>query len=138
GDLTAATGLGFGAQDEACALVGAVPATDAASIAACVAAEHVCRADAALGVEVPRAGELLSLVGHSASELPCLANGTGDGVGLHDSKRGKLAAKCEATVKKAGAKLLNAEVKTVPKCANAVLACIETKATDDACLPKAR
>ena len=137
-DLLDEDGLGFGTETAACARVGAAAPTDAASIAACVAAAHVCRADAALGVEVPRAADLLPRVGHNESELPCLVYTAGALGGLGDAKRGKLATKCQSTLKKAGAKLLNAEVKTVPKCADAVLACIQTKPNDAKCLSKAR
>jgi hypothetical protein len=137
-DLLDEDGLGFDTEGPACTRVGAAAPTDAASIAACVAAAHVCRADAALGVEVPRAADLLPRVGHDESELPCLAYTAGALGGLGDAKRGKLATKCESALKKAGAKLLNGEVKTVPKCADAVLACIQTKPNDATCLPKAR
>ncbi len=136
GDLRAASGLAYDGHAFRCGLVGAAAPVDAASVADCVAREHACRADATLGVQVPRAAELLALVGHDASELPCLPTGTGAGLGLGDAVRGKRAAKCETAIKKAGAKLVNGEVKLVPKCANAVLACLQL--AKKGCAPKSR
>ena len=136
-DLTEIHGLGYTTQGATCTGLGAATPTDAASVAACVARAHACRADAALGVEAPRAAEMLALVGHQASELPCLPSGSGAGAGLGDAKTGKLASKCEQAAKKAGAKLVGTELKTAQKCATAVLSCIQTKPNDAKCLPKA-
>lgn len=124
-DLVSAAGLGYGGHDGRCQLAGAAPVSDVDSLAVCVAAEHACRTDAALGNEVPRAAQLLSFVGHVAGELPCLADGAGSGNGLGDAARAKRAVKCQAAIKKAGAKLVTGEVKLVPKCASAVLACVQ-------------
>jgi hypothetical protein len=140
-DLTDATGLGYGAQGQAspCVFAGGAVPTDAAGVATCVAKIHACRAAAALGIEVPRAASLLTLVNHQAAEFPCLpAVEVGGAANLGDAKTGKVAAKCETAIKKAGAKLVGAEVKGLQKCANGVLTCVQVKPTDTKCLPKAR
>jgi hypothetical protein len=91
-----------------------------------------------IGAEVPRASELLSLAGFSGNNLcpgSTVLAANFDG-GLGDPKRAKLAVKCQSAIGKAGGKLVNAEVKTVPKCANAVLACLEVG--KDGCAAKSR
>jgi len=124
-DLVDAQGLGYGGHAYRCGLVGAAPPVDAASVAACVAREHACRVDAALAVQEPRVGEMLALVGHDVSELPCLPAATSPASGLGNAATAKLAVKCEQTISKAETKLLSSEVKLVPQCANAVLACVQ-------------
>lgn len=140
-DLTDGTGLGYGLQvpTSPCVVAGAAVPTDAAGVATCVAKIHACRAAAALGIEVPRAAGLLTLVNHQAAEFPCLpAVQLGGATNLGDAKTDKIAAKCEAAIKKAGAKLVDTEVKGLQKCANGVLTCVQVKPTDAKCLPKAR
>jgi hypothetical protein len=122
--LLGTTGLGFGGLATTCTSLGVGVPSDAASVATCVARIHACRSDAALGFEAPRAAELLALVGHGPGDLPCLPSGSGAGGGLGDVTRGKLAAKCEQAVKKAGAKLLGVEMKSLQKCALSMFTCI--------------
>ncbi len=140
-DLLDATGLGFGVlgATSPCVLAGAAVPTDAASVATCVGQIHACRAAAALAFEAPRAAGLLTLVHHSASEFSCLPTGdVGGATNLGDAKTGKLAAKCETAVKKAGAKLLASEMKGLQKCTRTVFTCLQAKPTDAKCMPKAQ
>ena len=142
-DLTGITGLGFGTAgpNSACGIVGAPIPTDAASVATCVVKTHACRAAAAFGIEAPRAAGLLALVNHdAATEVPCLQPSTdvGGSTNLGDPKTGKVLAKCESSMKKAGAKLIATELKAMQKCVLGVFSCIQVSPNDTKCLPKAQ
>jgi len=139
-DLLAATGAGFAAEDGPCAAFGVAAIVDVEDVVACAGAHHLCRAAAILGLHVPRAFELLTLGGREpASELPCLPPGAdGAGAGLGDPRRAAAAAKCEKAAKKAGIKFVKDELKTVQKCADAALKCVQLKPGDAACVEKAR
>jgi hypothetical protein len=139
-DLTDIAGLGYGTQGptSVCMLADAPVPTDAASVAGCVAKVHVCRAALALGIEVPRAAGLLTLVNHAANEIPCLpAAQVGAATSLGDGKIGKLAVKCEAAIKKAGAELIVAELKGIQKCVNPVFVCTQVQPNAE-CMLKAQ
>jgi hypothetical protein len=107
-DLLAAAGVGYDAEDEACAAFGAASIADVDDVVTCVRQHHLCRASQMLGLHVPRAFEFLMLAGlNPASELPCLPAGAdGGGDDLGEPGRGKAAAKCEKSAKKAAAKFV--------------------------------
>ena len=75
-----AIGLGFDAEAAACAAAGVASVDDVAAIAACVASRHECRVDRLLGDAVPRARQLLALIGRNPDlDAPCLPTTTGTG-----------------------------------------------------------
>jgi len=140
-DLTGISGLGYGTSGPTspCGIVGAAIPTDAASVATCVSAIHACRAAEMLGIEMPRAAGLLTVINHAASDIPCLSpTEVGGATNLGDPKTGKLAAKCETTLKKAGAKLVATEVKAMLPCVNGAFTCVQVAPNDATCLPKAK
>ena len=137
-DLFGATGLGFGAEADACADRGITPLTSVADVVACVARSHECRAEALLAIEAPRAGELLTALGRdTAVDAPCL-DATTDGGGQGLGAGAKAAVKCQKGVAKAGAGFVAQEQKLLQKCAAVVASCVQTKASDPACVAKAR
>lgn len=141
-DLRDPVGLGYGFVEGACALEhGVAGLVDATDLARCLARQHACRVDVAIGAAAPRAYELLRRAGRDvATEFPCLALGSdGDGGGLGDPKtKGKAASACEKALAAAGAKLVKTRLKGVQQCATAVFACAQVDAGDAACVAKAR
>ncbi len=135
-DLRIAAGLGFDAEASICADRGVAMLTSAADVASCVVAEHACRVDDLLGIEAPRAAELLQLAGRNpAVEFPCLA--AGGGAGDVGAAKAKLAAKCQQAIGKASLKFTSTKAKLVQKCAGAAFLCLEQKPLDAKCRPKA-
>jgi len=140
-DLRAAAGLGYDAEEAACAPFGVPSIDDAADVAACLVGHHACRAAQIFAMLVPRAFEILTLGGRNpAAEFPCLPAGSdGGGLGLADPKgRGKAAVGCEKTLEKEGAKFVKNWLKTVQKCSDKIYACVQTKADVGACVAKTR
>lgn len=138
-DLTVATGIGYVGESVTCASVGQATLDSIADVAECVVLQHECTVERLLGQAVPRSVELLTLVGRNPGvEFPCLPSGTGGGgVGLGgDKKQLKAAVKCEAAIKKAGAKLVDGIFKGTQKCVDAAMKCLQQKPDDPACLGK--
>lgn len=134
-DLTDAAGLGFTNESAACAARGIVSLSTPANVAACVVAEHACRAENLVGGQYPRAVELLAAVGRDAdAQFPCL--GAGSGGGDRDD-RAKAVVKCQGAIAKAAVKFASARAKTVQKCAASLHACVQVKPTDAKCRTKA-
>ena len=134
GDLGAAAGLGFAAEAAGCALSGVPSIATADGVAACLAVQHACRAEALVGAEIPRARALMALAGRDpAVETPCLPPG-GSGGAVADVK---LVLKCQKGFAKAGASYATARLKSAQKCLDAKFACTQLKPSDAACLTKA-
>ena len=141
-DLLAATGLGFGTEEDACGARGVAALASVDDLALCVAREHECRAEALAGAETPRAAELFALLGIDvATALPWRPGVTFDAGGAHLGEpkvEGKAAVKCQAGFVKAGAKFVKQKQGILQGCAGAVATCVQQKPTDPKCLPKAR
>ena len=138
-DLLGASGLGFAFEEEPCAERGVAMVASVADVAACVAANHECRADALFAAESPRAAELLTLLGRDpASDTPCLGS-TADGGGqpVADAAARKAVVKCQNGFAKAGTAFAAQAQKLRQKCAATVATCVQLKASDPACLAKA-
>ncbi len=137
-EIRDAVGLGYLGEASGCAELGIASVDDAADAGACLVAQHACIAARLVGLEAPRARELLTLAGVDApSVLACAfapANGDGGGLGTN----GKVAFACEQALRKAGAKLVAGTLRAAQKCANAVVVCQQRKPDDAACLPKTR
>lgn len=132
-DLGASSGLGFTAEAAGCADFGAMVG-DAAGVAACLAARHACRAEQLVGMEMPRARELLAASGRDPEEeAPCLPGG-GSGGAAVDAKP---VLKCQKALAKAGAAYAAARLKAEQKCADGVFQCVQVQANDSACRSKA-
>jgi len=58
------------------------------------------------------------------------------GTSLGDPQRGKALGKCAATLAKAGAKLVNGEIKRLHKCMQTAFTCVQQKPGDAKCLAK--
>ncbi len=134
--LGSAAGLGFDEEGDACAARG-VPSIDTVpEILECFRRRQLCTADRVLAAAVPRAAELLTLVGRNpAVELPCLTGATTLHGNLGDL--GKPLRKCDAALQKAAAKLLTGRTNGRQTCAAAVFACLQEKPGNAACLGKA-
>ena len=130
-------GLGYMHQEDACAARGVGSLGSLADVAACVGAEHECRAESLAGRQQPRAAELLTLADVDPGDLPCLGAGTDGGGAAVDAAKAKAAVKCAKTIAKAGAKFVSTKLKLAQKCAGTVYACIQQKPGDPKCLPKA-
>jgi len=131
-DLLGATGLGYGAEAAVCAARGVGSLGSPGDVAACVRAVHECQADALVGVQAPRATELL---GGAAAQLPCLGGAAGSGAGVGDAARGKAVLKCSTAIRKGSAKFVAQQMKVLQQCVAAVGACVQKN--DTACLAKA-
>ena len=132
-DLGASSGLGFTAEAAGCADFGAMVG-DAAGVAACLAARHACRAEQLVGMEMPRARELLAASGRDPEqEAPCLPDGGGGGAAVDV----KPELRCQKALAKAGAAYAAARLKAEQKCADGVFQCVQVQANDSACRAKA-
>lgn len=139
-ELRDATGLGYATAATSCQALG-VPFLDGeGAIAECLARQHACRVDAALGAAVPRAADLLTRAGRDPSALPCLGVATTGGAdGLGDPKaRVKAASACQSALAGAGQKYVKTTLGAVQQCALAVYACVQRDPADAACIAKAR
>lgn len=139
-ELRDPTGLGYAAAAPGCQELG-VPFLDGESaIADCLARQHACRVDAAIGAAVPRAADVLTRVGHDPAELACLGAGASGGAdGLGDPKaRVKAASACQSALAAAGLKYVKTALGAVHQCALAVYACVQQDPGDAACVAKAR
>ncbi len=135
GDLTTAAGLGFENESDACAKRGVSSLTTPGDVAACVVAEHACRAENLAGGQYPRAVELLAVVGRDATaQFPCLGAGTGGG---DRDANAKAVVKCQGAIAKAAVKLASARSKAAQKCAASVNTCLQVKPSDAQCRTKA-
>ena len=136
-ELLGSFGLGFEAEAAACN-VGSVDDVD--DIVACLSTHHRCRAGELIGLQMPRARELLILADIDPdADVPCLPPGAaGGGMGLGDRDDAKAATKCAKGLGKTAAKLVKGRMKLIQKCADLAFKCIQLKPTDIKCLPKAR
>ena len=66
----------------------------------------------------------------------CTAPLDAGGASLGDPQRGKALGTCAATLAKAGAKLVNGELKRLHKCVQTAFACVQQKPADAKCLAK--
>jgi hypothetical protein len=137
-DRDAATGLGFMAEEAACADEGSPTNETIAGLASCLANQHVCHTNRTLSAVVPRARELMLAMGRDPDvELPCLDPGAdGGGQGLGDL--GKAALKCQKGIGKASVKLGSVIAKALQKCVDFGVACLQRKNGDAACLATAQ
>ncbi len=114
------------------------PLVGATEIAHCVLAQHACRAERLFGLEMPRAAELLDMLGVSLGTDDCLLAGPGGGAGVADAALAKPVARCSTAIAKAGARFVTTEVKTLGKCADALAACRIGKPLDPRCITRAQ
>ena len=137
-DRDAETGLGFMPEEDACAAEGSPTNETIGGLATCLATQHVCHTNRTLSAVIPRARELMLAMGRNPDiELPCLDSGSdGGGQGLGDL--GKSAVKCQKGIAKASQKLGTTIVKTLQKCIDLGVACLQQKNADPACLATAR
>ncbi len=138
-DLFMVEGVGYDSEFVTCDAVGQGTVGSLPDIAECLVRQHECTVERLLGQAVPRATELLTLVGRNpAVELPCLDAGTdGGGLGLAgDTKQQKAAVKCEAAIKKAEVKLTDGILKATQKCVDTGMKCVQQKPGDIGCVAK--
>jgi hypothetical protein len=137
--LFAATGLGFDAERAACAELGVAPFDSLDAVVACLARRQRCRAEELVGLEIPRAPELLAAVGlDPASAAPCLpATPAGSAAGLGEAAGAKQAVKCQKALAKAALAFAVGRQSAAEKCAVSGYACVLAGATP-ACLAKTR
>ena len=127
-------GLGFDAEAAACAASGVASLDDAAAVTACVTARHACLVDRLVGDTIPRARELLALIGRDPDvHAPCLPDTAGTGAAGNDDL-----VPCLEAFGKAGARFLQTRTNLRQRCAEAATRCVQIKPDDDACLEKAR
>lgn len=138
-DLLGTAGLGFAAEADSCAGFGVPALESAADVALCLVRRQSCAAERLLGLEAPRARELLQLAGIAPAQLGCIATGADGGhQGIGDAARGKALIKCEAGIERAAATYVKQQAAGLSSCIDAVTKCIQQKATDARCLPKAQ
>ena len=138
--LLGGSGLGFGAAASICAAHGVTALTGAADVAECLLEHHVCLAERLAGEVVPRAREYATRIGIDAmADLPCLPPGAdGGGAALVGRAKEKAASKCDAAIRKAAVKALQALYKVGAQCVEPGGKCIQQKPDDPACLAKAQ
>ncbi len=137
GDLLDAAGLGATTLTNACTDLFSTPLTDVGDFAACLAAQHECRAEQIFDVLEPRSRELLDDAGVSLASDTCFADhGTGGGA-AGSVDLGKTLEKCAGAVKKAGRAFAAARLRGFAACAQKVFTCVQRKQEDPDCIAKA-
>ncbi len=122
--LRAAAGLGFDAEATGCAAFGVPALDDATAMATCVAALETCRADTILGMEMPRARELLARTGRDPGTIaPCLPLDAASGA----ASGSPAALACAEAVAKRGAAYVSARLAAEQRCVDAGTACVQMK-----------
>ena len=117
-------GLGYGAEAQACAAVGANGVATLLDVFVCVERTHRCRAAQSLGADVPRLAELLGL-GEIDALLACPVDGAdAGGLGLGDAARGKAVDRCAAALGRGGVNLVRVIAQTLQRCSAAVFQCV--------------
>jgi hypothetical protein len=138
-DLTAVVGLGYDAERAICDDFNVSTIASAADVALCLARRHECAVERLLGLEAPRARELLALAGVNPAGFGCIADGAdGGGLGIGDATRGKALTKCEKAVEKSAATFVKQRLGGLQKCIDAVTKCVQQKPNDGACATKAQ
>ncbi len=142
------TGLGYVAEE------GGTPAVHPCAqsfasftdVADCIVTRHECSIERILLAAAPRAGEMLSALGHDlATDFPCLldpltnSGSNGGGLGLADVATQKTAVKCQAAITRSAASFAAGGANIIHKCADEAAACVQiTDASQrDACGQKA-
>lgn len=137
-DRDASSGLGFMAEETACEDEGSPTNETIEGLASCLANQHVCHTNRTLSAAIPRARELMLAMGRNPDvELPCLdagADGAGNGLG----NLGKTALKCQKGIAKGSLKLGSTIAKTLQKCVDFGVACLQQKHADPACVATAQ
>lgn len=139
-DRDAANGLGFMAEEAACEDEGTPTNETIGGLANCIASQHVCHTNRTLSAVVPRARQLLVAMGRNPDlEVPCSDagdNGVGTDQGL--GTLGKAALKCQKGIAKASLKLGGTIAKTLQKCTDFGVACLQQMNADPGCLATSR
>lgn len=137
-DLLDVAVLGFANAEAACAQVGVSPLAGAADLARCLRRVHAGVSEQTLGVEVPRAAELVAQAGVDATLVPDLPVFGGCGpCATVPVASGKAVAGCAGAIHKAGNGFLAATRNGLDKCAAAFVKCAQEKPGDAGCLGKA-
>ena len=137
-DLTSAAGLGYADLASECQIDFGTTLTDVASVAECVRAQHECLAELALGVAMPRAGQLSADLAVPTRAGSCIVNRGGSGDVGDPKGLGKTLASCQKSLKQSGAKLVAARLKNLGKCVRTAFGCAQTKPGDAKCTAKAQ
>jgi len=137
-DLTNTDGLGYDALALACQEDHGVALTDVTSVAACVEAQHECQVERLFTFEMVRAGQIAGTLPVPLRGGSCLEDlgGMGD---VGDPKGlGKALDRCQAQVKKAGAKFVATKLKSLQRCVTTIFGCLQKKPGDPKCAAKAQ
>jgi CSLREA domain-containing protein len=137
GAVGPAAGLGFDDEAEACAARGVGSVATLPDVLECLRRRQACAVDRLVDATVPRAAELLTLVGRDpVTELPCLASDAASAGAVGAALRKPLR-KCDTALQKAAAKLLARRTAGAQRCGAAVFACIQQKPGNAVCFAKA-
>jgi len=120
--VLASSVLGFEKLDPTCRTEG-LPLTSLGAIAQCVQVAGGCRAEQALGVALPRIGDLLPAVLNIEEIGVCVPSPSGDLDGLADPKQAQLAVRCQQGTTAAGRHLLMQRIAAARQCVDGLLAC---------------
>ena len=138
-DLLDVAGIGFQAEAASCSDAGVAALTSAGDVVTCLARRHECEVERLLGLEAPRARELLGLAGVDPASLGCIVAGAdGGGGGLGDAARGKTLTKCEKAVESASAVVVKQRIAGLQSCIGSVAKCLQQKPGDGDCVAKAQ
>lgn len=138
-DAASDAGLDYGADGVFVACGG--PITEFATLGTCLASAHICAAARVASTALPSMRRLLTDTAIASAVLdavPCLAaEPEDDAGGVADPATATEIARCGKTAGRATAKLAGTVYKSLAKCHEAVLACVEQKPGDAKCLGKA-
>jgi cysteine-rich repeat protein len=118
--LTAPTVLAFAG---ACEAEAGLALNSLGAISACVQIGVPCHVEEALGVGIPRLGDLLNALFDVGDAALCIDAPTGNLEGLASLDEGKVALRCQKTVTGAARKLLQRQIGAARQCADALFKC---------------
>ncbi len=137
--LMPASGLAFGATAAVCAERHGTTLQNAGDVGTCIARRAACSDAHVTELFVPRAGELLRVLGVTPSPVACLDDYGGTGAHVADPRRvGRPLDRCLATALRDGGRAFEAHTKSLAICAASIFGCVGLSVDDEAtCLATA-
>ena len=136
-DLLSDAGLGYNGFAQTCTDLGTA-ISDVAGLAQCVVDRHDCRTAAMIALQVPRAPELLALIGISLGSDTCL-DGVDPTGGLGNAgDSGRAVTRCTRAIQRAATRFASARLGALGRCVRGIYTCVERKVGDTGCIVHAR
>jgi uncharacterized repeat protein (TIGR03806 family) len=120
-----ASGLAFGTTAEVCAERHGTSLQNASDVGTCIARRDACADARVAGLFIPRAGELVRVLGVAPSPIACLDDHGGTGGHVENPRRmGRPLDRCLSTALRDGSRAFGARTESLAICAATVFGCV--------------